>query len=101
MISIHAPREGGDKMQSGAAVQCAISIHAPREGGDEPVLTGSASTGISIHAPREGGDCQDCHNKEQDPAFQSTPPVRGATMTIGLAPVTKKFQSTPPVRGAT
>ena len=35
MISIHAPREGGDLLRSrqGAAGQY-ISIHAPREGGD-------------------------------------------------------------------
>ena len=34
-----------------------ISIHAPREGGDESFITSKNSThAISIHAPREGGD---------------------------------------------
>ena len=34
-----------------------ISIHAPREGGDKNYTdTVWAGWGISIHAPREGGD---------------------------------------------
>jgi len=33
-----------------------ISIHAPREGGDRWVIGGWYLTSISIHAPREGGD---------------------------------------------
>ena len=34
LISIHAPREGGDGKQKGKVVDVKISIHAPREGGD-------------------------------------------------------------------
>ena len=79
MISIHAPREGGDyksvrgrtctdKFQStpparGATAdlqnlkdRCNISIHAPREGGDDFKYKSDLSLSISIHAPREGGD---------------------------------------------
>ena len=33
-----------------------ISIHAPREGGDDIIKNGSNNKLISIHAPREGGD---------------------------------------------
>ena len=34
-----------------------ISIHAPREGGDgRRRITGGRTIEISIHAPREGGD---------------------------------------------
>ena len=33
-----------------------ISIHAPREGGDVGDRIGDFLTNISIHAPREGGD---------------------------------------------
>ena len=36
-----------------------ISIHAPREGGDKFVFTRSKGILISIHAPREGGDSKD------------------------------------------
>ena len=34
MISIHAPREGGDGIYDLLKNALAISIHAPREGGD-------------------------------------------------------------------
>ena len=33
-ISIHAPREGGDRSFPGELRMFGISIHAPREGGD-------------------------------------------------------------------
>ena len=33
-ISIHAPREGGDRVSQAADWHNIISIHAPREGGD-------------------------------------------------------------------
>ena len=79
MISIHAPREGGDGRSPrwparsrhfnprpprggrrgvgrGVAGLGVISIHAPREGGDVTELDEHVVGGISIHAPREGGD---------------------------------------------
>ena len=59
-ISIHAPREGCDELHAGAAaVNVGISIHAPREGCDMPSMPAGT-------APFE---------------FQSTHPVRGATIT--------------------
>ena len=33
-----------------------ISIHAPREGGDRAYQPDRENQNISIHAPREGGD---------------------------------------------
>ena len=57
-ISIHAPREGGDKPGQSNQVFQPISIHAPREGGDCLRDGGVVLTDISIHAPREGGDVQ-------------------------------------------
>ena len=33
-----------------------ISIHAPREGGDSNLVKPTDDMAISIHAPREGGD---------------------------------------------
>ena len=56
-ISIHAPREGGDANFIGGVVdEAQISIHAPREGGDDPEMALPCTQSISIHAPREGGD---------------------------------------------
>ena len=56
-ISIHAPREGGDKKYVQLQHHKLISIHAPREGGDwRSYCQAALLVCISIHAPREGGD---------------------------------------------
>ena len=39
VISIHAPREGGDAAKEKAVRAYFISSHAPREGGDTPLLS--------------------------------------------------------------
>ncbi len=57
LISIHAPREGGDFMVVRVVPRISfISIHAPREGGDHRKDENGLYVIISIHAPREGGD---------------------------------------------
>ena len=105
LISIHAPREGGDVFCRNISFLVGISIHAPREGGDgrsplallparsfqsTPPARGATlgcdySTEnpfcISIHAPREGGDCSTMFPKLDEATFQSTPPARGATLS--------------------
>ena len=60
LISIHAPREGGDDPLLAGGHAGRISIHAPREGGDFVKRNGQYWVyHISIHAPREGGDSKD------------------------------------------
>ena len=59
-ISIHAAREGGDAQAELTGCSCPISIHAAREGGDE---TGGGFVAIEL-------------------LFQSTPPVKAATLPI-------------------
>ena len=79
-----------------------ISIHAPREGGDLFTAPLHHILIISIHAPREGGDCLDFVHLSRQRAFQSTPPARGATPTcFSISSAISGFQSTPPARGAT
>ena len=103
-ISIHAPREGCDSGTSPRAAQyfrfqsthpvrgatgntgntwwnSGISIHAPREGCDGRLWPRQErGQKISIHAPREG-----CDTYTPTPVdvtvFQSTHPVRGATVS--------------------
>ena len=59
-----------------------ISIHAPREGGDpEKEQEQKGGAYISIHAPREGGDKDADSSARAFLRFQSTPPARGATDT--------------------
>ena len=56
---------------------------------------------ISIHAPREGCDARKL-DLTATYVFQSTHPVRGATLSWRLSYRTaRRFQSTHPVRGAT
>ena len=125
MISIHAPRAGRDSRPAlpGGVVR-AISIHAPRAGRD---LIPGAATPVERHFnPR--APCGARPHPRKHPRllkkFQSTRPVRGATMKgayrwrlkhnfnprapCGARPASTAgtigevtFQSTRPVRGAT
>ena len=82
-------------------LRCRISIHAAREGGDRKLMKLSKMLDISIHAAREGGDgfgsCP-CLRAER---FQSTPPVKAATIRNVKIVDLWAFQSTPPVKAAT
>ena len=55
---------------------------------------------ISIHAAREGGDAL-TQKKSCIGLFQSTPPVKAATMLLTIWMTAFTFQSTPPVKAAT
>ena len=57
-----------------------ISIHASREEGDNAGFEEQDILKISIHASREEGDPPSPQLKPQVLTFQSTPPVRKATM---------------------
>ncbi len=56
-----------------------ISIHAPRVGGDGYLAYEGGGEDISIHAPRVGGDHYARMGLDMMQKFQSTPPVWGAT----------------------
>ena len=88
-ISIHAAREGGDVWKAASGRGIVISIHAAREGGDTDYEEMSNSLFISIHAAREGGDVRRHYATNQRAEFQSTPPVKAATLiysgTAGFA----------------
>ena len=57
-----------------------ISIHAAREGGDKIHAYARISSSISIHAAREGGDDNSAWSFVAIAEFQSTPPVKAATL---------------------
>ena len=99
MISIHAPREGGDSNPTQYNYCYVISIHAPREGGDAVVGGQSLLASISIHAPREGGDGQIPLQTQHEIQFQSTPPVRGATTHHGLIHCVRRISIHAPREG--
>ena len=102
MISIHAPREGGDGNFQLILVQIGISIHAPREGGDFwPAWVSGSICDFNPRPPR-GGRLPATYLPHGTPQFQSTPPARGATLLCCILTLYQElFQSTPPARGAT
>ena len=78
-----------------------ISIHAAREGGDPNNAFKRQAVFISIHAAREGGDRRVYANNTYKYQFQSTPPVKAATLYLRYILNCEVFQSTPPVKAAT
>ena len=123
-ISIHAPREGGDRCNAHRDIRhIGISIHAPREGGD-PLPTGVgpaprrfqstpparggdsgidnyiSQLNISIHAPREGGDLSAAQGIFWIADFNPRPPRGGATHPQGQRRwYTSYFNPRPPRGG--
>ena len=100
-ISIHAPRAGCDVLPRQDSKLSQISIHAPRAGCDHQTASKGHSEAISIHAPRAGCDlgrkacpARTVHFNPRTPCGVRQPraPATGATYL---------FQSTHPVRGAT
>ena len=56
---------------------------------------------ISIHTPLAGSDVDEWIGDDFGYEFQSTLPLRGATLRYGIPYQGSKFQSTLPLRGAT
>ena len=79
-----------------------ISIHAPLTGSDQWMLWGWDPAVISIHAPLTGSDALRFTPAKGRGIFQSTLPLRGATLCL-LTQLAHSllFQSTLPLRGAT
>ena len=103
LISIHAPREGGDRNNFCTVYHFRpyFNPRPPRGGRRRVFFSSSEEFSISIHAPREGGDFLMTSSNRISGRFQSTPPARGATMRLPISHSPLLFQSTPPARGAT
>ena len=96
------PVRGATKNAISCVPYAPISIHAPRAGSDIIVARRTLRLkDISIHAPRAGSDRLCSRSSTITEKFQSTLPVRGATVRIQWRIVRNLFQSTLPVRGAT
>ena len=81
--------------------QCRVSIHAPRAGRDHGAVDGlSEAIGFNPRAPCGARLYADTVIDFMD-MFQSTRPVRGATVGLHRVRKVPEFQSTRPVRGAT
>ena len=79
-----------------------ISIHAPREGGDRTTnRTQDSQQSFQSTPPARGATAYPDATVTGQNQFQSTPPARGATVTLRHFGTMARFQSTPPARGAT
>ena len=79
-----------------------ISIHAPLTGCDIDLDYASLLKGISIHAPLTGCDVLGLCGNLTDHPFQSTHPLRDATLMLpSVTQILGVFQSTHPLRDAT
>ena len=81
-ISIHAPHTGRDQDCGILRVEQRISIHAPHTGRDGANLAPLRVSRISIHAPHTGRDPVFDEEYRIPLEFQSTRPIRGATVSI-------------------
>ena len=76
-ISIHAPREGGDKEWSDLCTVIGISIHAPREGGDNTGRAGSGWRRDFNPRPPRGGRRRGRSTGRRSSDFNPRPPRGG------------------------
>ena len=103
-ISIHAPLAGRDLAECGRGKEGAYFNPRAPCGARPRRHRGQPHGGhaISIHAPLAGRDAPAAHDLAAAHQFQSTRPLRGATMvSLSIFQLTFQFQSTRPLRGAT
>ena len=88
-ISIHAPHAGRDRLLTAKTKSAAISIHAPHAGRDGTSAIGLPSYGhFNPRAPCGARPVQQAPPAARYNRFQSTRPMRGATVTRVVTLVT-------------
>ncbi len=102
-ISIHAPHAGCDRPQNFCALDASyFNPRTPCGVRLDYIGTNAPDYWISIHAPHAGCDLFRYSFASDSFSFQSTHPMRGATLrTAKAASSISRFQSTHPMRGAT
>ena len=101
VISIHAPREGGDYAHTRYNRGVKDFNPRPPRGGRQSASKIYALPGIFQSTPPARGATEDAARRAAAEIFQSTPPARGATYANEAYKTAGLFQSTPPARGAT
>jgi len=102
IVSIHAPRVGGDPYDKDSADDKTVSIHAPRVGGDGVCYnTDTVKRGRFNPRPPCGGRRFTPLIWTVSGCFNPRPPCGGRHCGLLYGPGQSGFQSTPPVWGAT
>ena len=100
-ISIHAPLAGSDREMAYGRSVIIISIHAPLAGSDGFQAFGYLPVGISIHAPLAGSDPPRLAARSLTRYFNPRSPCGERPLRVYSSDSRKPFQSTLPLRGAT
>ncbi len=101
-ISIHAPHAGSDtSLLMRLDTEDWISIHAPHAGSDVRVVKGKPVFYISIHAPHAGSDRRGERRSACRSDFNPRSPCGERQVPTCRKPFCSRFQSTLPMRGAT
>ena len=100
-ISIHAPLAGRDGPRHKIYTGFGISIHAPLAGRDRVRLPGRGVGAISIHAPLAGRDCCGMYVVALNQHFNPRAPCGARPIRSRRTRPRWRFQSTRPLRGAT
>ena len=102
VISIHAPREGGDfTIPKYSSIDTPFQSTPPARGATQIIILITRRIRISIHAPREGGDNLIIQCRSWPTYFNPRPPRGGRPSVTVVSRYSAEFQSTPPARGAT
>ena len=102
IISIHAPLTGSDVSVQSGDFKAGISIHAPLTGSDVGVVNFAPANGaISIHAPLTGSDGRLIPIERNPDDFNPRSPYGERPGICAASPCQWTFQSTLPLRGAT
>ena len=100
-VSIHAPHAGRDNDTRAHSPSIDVSIHAPHAGRDVVARRIKECQAVSIHAPhagRDGGGRRAC---QRLPRFNPRAPCGARRSTMRNLLSSLRFQSTRPMRGAT
>ena len=102
LISIHAPHTGGDfSSPSTMWFSDIFQSTPPIRGATQLVSVCRKCHEISIHAPHTGGDFAASFTASPKTNFNPRPPYGGRPDQHGVHGGARAFQSTPPIRGAT
>ena len=100
-VSIHAPHAEGDIGDSPPLTLFRVSIHAPHAEGDSGHAIDGPGEVVSIHAPHAEGDGWKPARRRPRERFNPRPPCGGRHSTSVGYSFEPVFQSTPPMRRAT
>ncbi len=101
MFQSTPPARGATCVQTGRKFIGVVSIHAPRAGGDYDGIKSNEKSNSFNPRPPRGGRQRFSYDSDDHFGFNPRPPRGGRRRYRNRKGRTRMFQSTPPARGAT